>query len=150
MLAAAKVRPLEDFFEPVFYPPPPEIGKEVALSIRKGSIFCLCEAKYSSNPQVLATYHVEDLRQLGEESVRWTLVSDDGQWFEGATQEVDLYKGLLLMRPTSPLKTCIEIHGLNAVFHFRLPKPYRIHHLAYLRRKFPESVAGLQPLSQAA
>jgi hypothetical protein len=150
MLAAAKVRPLEDFFEPIFYPPPPEIGKETALSIRKGSIFCLCDAPQETSPEVLACYHVEDLRIVGDGAVRWTLFGDDGRWHEGASQEIDLYRGLLLMRPTNPLKSRVELHGLNVVFHFRLPQQYRIHHLAYLRRNFPESVAELQPSLQAA
>lgn len=144
MLTTAAVRPLEEFFEPV--PAPENLApiKEVMIPLTKGAVFCLCKSKYRSSPEVLRTFYVEDLylnqNPLGEDSARWVLQDDDGTWYEGSRSSLDLYKGSLLISPTAPLLFDKSIQGLRFAFKFRMPYSYRVHHLAYLRQRWPEAV----------
>jgi hypothetical protein len=146
MLSAAKIRPLESFFEPVVQKKPPRPDKETALSLAEGSIICLCDSPPNVIPNVLRTFHVQSLKivkGLGQDSVRWTLVDDTGCWFEGSNQPVDLYQGSLIICPDLPARFKTGPYGLQAVMKFKLPWTYRIHHLTYLRRRFPSAVAQL-------
>lgn len=146
MLSAAKVRPLEEFFEPV-RPRKKRLKpkKEVALSLNEGSVICLCNSPIGEPPTVLKSFRVCDLKLIKSatnQSVRWAFVDENGCWFEGGSQTVDLYKGLLLATPTSPLKYSTSADGIRAVFKFKLPWPYRLHYLGYLRRFFPHALPG--------
>lgn len=147
LTTAAKVRPLEEFFEPVPVPKTLLPDKEVTIPLKKGSVFCLCDSRRRSTPEVIRSYHVEELylneNPLGEDSARWVIQDDDGAWFEGSRSSVDLYKGLLRITPTSPLLYEQTIHGYRFAFKFRMPSRYRVHHLAYLRKRWPEAIPHL-------
>lgn len=148
MLTTAAVRPLEEFFEFAQRPIPKKLKptKETAVSINRGSILCLCDAPKGHAPRILRSFRVEQINliQGPQDSVRWTITDDTNQWFDGSSGKVDLYQGLLWAYPTSPLKHKPSPYGERFVFHFKLPSRYRIHHLAYLKKYFPSSVAKLR------
>lgn len=139
MLTAAKVRPLEEFFQPERRLRP---SKEVAISINRGSILCLCATPPRALPKILRVFHVHDLKLLegAQPYVRWTISDDSGCWFDGSSQQVDLYKGLLLVNADMPLRFRHTNYGPRVVFKFLLPHAYRVHHLGYLQKFFPESL----------
>jgi hypothetical protein len=150
MLTAAKIEPLASFYEPPTALKPLTPNKEVALSINLGSIFCLCDAPKNRTPQILQTFRVESLyidpqpRSPEDNKLRWTLVDGDGRWWDGSMSQLDLYKGLCLIQPEAPLRTKHSTFGLRAVFKFHLPRDYRVHHLAYLRKHFPRALSSLR------
>lgn len=147
LTTAVKVRPLEEFFEPV--PAPKNLApiKEVMIPLTKGAVFCLCNSRPHKTPEVIRSFHVEDLylnrNPIGEDSARWVLQDDEGTWFEGSRSSIDLYKGSLLISPTSPLLFEETIQGFRFAFKFRMPYSYRVHHLAYLRKRWPEAIPHL-------
>lgn len=149
MLSAAKIRPLEEFFE--LPGPVPSIPlaptKEVAVALNEGSIFCLCLAPRHREPEILRTFRVEMLTLTHGKSnqlqVRWTITDDTGCWFDGLTQQVDLYKGQFLIQASDPLSVHPSPYGQRIVFKLKLPSQYRAHHLAYMRKHFPRQVAKL-------
>jgi hypothetical protein len=144
MLIAAPVRPLESFFE-LFKPRPVlSADKEVALSLNQGSIVCLCDAPQNEEPKIIQSFCFEKLsydpHPVLVNAVRWTIVSDNGQIFEGTTGQTDLYRGLLYVRPDLPVRHKFTSYGVRVVFKFNLPSSYRLHHLAYLQKYFPGAV----------
>lgn len=153
MLSAAKIRPLEEFFELPSLPSSVRLtpSKEVAVALNEGSIICLCRAPRKQAPEILRTFRVEKLAMVegkaGKPQVRWTLMDNSGCWFDGLTQQVDIYKGVLLIQASDPLVIHPSPYGQRVVFKLKLPSQYRVHHLAYMRKYFPKQVAKLHSVT---
>lgn len=145
--AAEPVRPLESFFELFRQESDLTLDKEVALSLNVGSIVCLCNAPPGRSPEVLRQFTVESLRYTHHDvlinDVRWTVVSDQGRIWEGNTNQVDFYKGLMVGGPDLPIRHCSSKYGVRVVFKFRIPSSYRLHHYSYLQRYFPGALDKL-------
>lgn len=153
MLSAAKIRPLEEFFELPSFQSSVRLtpSKEVAVALNEGSIICLCRAPKKQEPEILRTFRVEKLTltegKSGTPQVRWTIMDGNGCWFDGLTHKVDLYKGLFFIQATDPLVIHPSPYGQRVVFKLRLPSQYRVHHLAYMRKYFPRQVEKLHSVT---
>lgn len=147
LTTAARVRPLEEFFEPVPAPKLLAPTKEVTIPLKKGSVFCLCVARRNQAPEVLRTFYVEDLylntNPRKGNTARWVIKDDDGNWFDGSCNSVDLFKGLLLLAPTSPLKVEQTYQGYRFAFKVKMPSKYRVHHFEYLAKNWPDAAPAL-------
>lgn len=147
MLIAPSVRPLEDFFEWTRARPSLKPNKEVAISLSKGLTFCLCDSPRDQQPRLIRTYHVDllqyDPHPILVNNIRWEISSDRDQIWEGNIGRADFYNGLLIGGPDLPIRHRTYSEGQRVVFKFNLPSRYRIHHLQYLQRNFPETVMQL-------
>jgi hypothetical protein len=53
LTTAAKIRPLEEFFEPIPAPKPLSPKKEVAIPLKLGSVFCLCNFQLKLHHEII-------------------------------------------------------------------------------------------------
>lgn len=149
MLNAARVRPMEGLFA---LPPRRDLKPDHhnILPLNRGSIFCLCDAPPQKDPRILRAYRLTDLR-VGKTALSATLVDDEGRWYERVWapgdryEPLDLYKGLFLFKPSYPVRARKNPpYGLRAVFEASIPWQYKVHHLSYLQRVFPNVVRKLR------
>lgn len=149
MLHSAAVRPLEALFrrQPS---KPSNPDKSVVLPLNRGSIFCFCEAPDNQPPIVLRAFRMAELR-VGRSSLSASIMDDEGQWYERAwgpddhNSPLDLFKGIFLFEADLPIRSKPNPpYGPRAVFFGKIPEEYRVHHLSYLHKKFPNAISKIR------
>lgn len=140
MLTSAKVIPL---------PQPQPQAREFKMRLGEGSVFVLTEDAPGAPgapgahgmPTVLRVYQLTEFSIAGS-VVRWSVKDDQGRWFDGRHQEVRLTEDLS-MNIELPLIVVADSSRLKTWFHIKLAGGYRLHHLSYLKQKFPHMTAVL-------
>ena len=152
MLHTAAVRPLEALFRRPTSKKPSEPTKHIILPLNRGSIFCFCEDAGNHQPVILRAFRMAELR-VGRSSLSASIMDDEGQWYERAwgpedsDSQLDLFKGLFLLNADIPIRSKPNPpYGPRAVFNGRIPEEYRVHHLSYLHRKFPNAISKIRGL----
>jgi len=133
MLRADRVRPMDS---PVQGPSKPlPLKKTVRLALNRGAIFVLVTS--TLNPDILAAFRLADW-ELREPVFRYTIVDHTGRWLDGVSDKPLQLDEKLVIDIRAPFQLVSSSYGLRPVFTLKLPFGYRVHHLAYLRRKFPQ------------
>lgn len=123
-------------------------SKETALAFNRSAIFVLIvDPRRTQELEIIDAFRFETLRaDTTDATVRWTLRNRKGTYWDGAMQELAIYRDQVLLRPANPIMTRVTPWGPRVVFKFRLPPCYRVMHLAQLHRAYPHTKGAFSEL----
>lgn len=123
-------------------------SKETALAFNRSAIFVLIvDPRRTQELEIVDAFRFDTLRaDATDATVRWTLRNRSGKYWDGAMQELAIYRDQVLLRPANPIMTRVTPWGPRVVFKFRLPPCYRVMHLAQLHRAYPHTQGAFSEL----
>jgi hypothetical protein len=114
---------------------PLPLKKTVRIALNRGAIFALTTNRLP-NLEVLQYFELTDW-DLRDPDLRFTIKDRSGRWYDGVSGRPVHLDDKLVIDITPPFQLVDSGYGLRLVFTLRMPFGYRVHHLSYLRRKFP-------------
>jgi hypothetical protein len=134
MLRAEKVRPMDSPMIRGQLKPLP-LKKTVRIALNRGAIFALT----TNRPPALEVLQYFELTDwdLRDPDLRFTIKDRSGHWYDGVSGRPVQLDDKLIIDIIPPFQLVNSDYGLRPVFTLHMPFGYRVHHLSYLRRKFP-------------
>lgn len=115
-----------------------DLTRTCKVALYENSVFLLAKDRGEDPPDVLRIFRLVEFSVHGSR-FKWVVRDDKDRQFDGMHQPVRL-TDQLTMQPIFPLVMTLGEYGFKVVWEFKAPKKYRVHHLSYVKKRWPEVI----------